>query len=94
VSTMPQQKWVPAHIPGGKGGRCVGLSTLPPSCADCLEILEPQSPGTVRAWPGLYRDSCVLHWSVSSITEVRQEPEETYSCENLPSINLTRLGLN
>ena len=23
---------------GGKGGRCVGLTTLPPSCADCLEI--------------------------------------------------------
>jgi len=22
----------------GKGGRCVGLTTLPPSCADCLEI--------------------------------------------------------
>jgi hypothetical protein len=27
---------------GGKGGRCVGLTTLPPSCADCLEIWEPQ----------------------------------------------------
>ena len=26
---------------GGKGGRCVGLTTLPPSCADCLEIWEP-----------------------------------------------------
>jgi hypothetical protein len=24
---------------GGKGGRYVGLPTLPPSCADCLEIL-------------------------------------------------------
>jgi hypothetical protein len=22
----------------GKGGRCLGLTTLPPSCADCLEI--------------------------------------------------------
>jgi hypothetical protein len=27
-------------IPGGKGGRCVGLTTLPPSCADCLEIWD------------------------------------------------------
>ena len=26
---------------GGKGGRCVGLVTLPPSCADCLEIWKP-----------------------------------------------------
>ena len=25
----------------------------PPSCADCLEILEPQPPGTARACPGL-----------------------------------------
>jgi hypothetical protein len=26
---------------GSKGGRCVGLTTLPHSCADCLEIWEP-----------------------------------------------------
>ena len=38
---------------GGKRGRCVGLTTLPPSCADCLEILEPQPPGTLRACPGI-----------------------------------------
>ena len=24
---------------GGKGSRCIGLTTLPPSCADCLEIM-------------------------------------------------------
>ena len=33
---------------GGKGGRCVGL-TLPPSCADCLEIWVPQPPGNLCA---------------------------------------------
>ena len=38
---------------GGKGGRCVGLTTLPPSCADCLEIWEPQTSATLRACPGL-----------------------------------------
>jgi hypothetical protein len=27
------------RFPGGKDGRCVGLTTLPPSCVDCLEIL-------------------------------------------------------
>jgi len=37
----------------GKGGRCVGLTTLPPSCADCLEIWELQLPGTLRACPDL-----------------------------------------
>jgi len=26
-------------VGGGKGGRCVGLTTLPPTFADCLEIL-------------------------------------------------------
>jgi len=39
----------------GKGGRCVGL-TLSPSCADCLEMWEPQPPGTLRDRPGLSRD--------------------------------------
>jgi len=38
---------------GGKGGWCVRLMTLPPSCADCLEIWEPQPPGTLGACPGL-----------------------------------------
>ena len=28
---------------------CVGLTTLPPACVDCLEIWEPQLPGTLRA---------------------------------------------
>jgi len=40
-------------FPGGKGGRCVGLTTLSPSRADCLEIWEPQPPGTLKACPGL-----------------------------------------
>ena len=37
----------------GKGGRCVGLTTLPPSYADCLEIWEPQPPVTLWACLGL-----------------------------------------
>ena len=41
------------YVPGGKGGRCVGLTTLPPSWADCLEIWEPHPPGTLRVCPGL-----------------------------------------
>jgi len=40
------------HFLGGKGSRCLGL-TLPPSCADCLEIWKPQPPGNLRACPGL-----------------------------------------
>jgi len=45
---------------GCKGGRCVGLITLPPSFADCLEIWEIQLAGTLRAYPGLYRDYFTL----------------------------------
>ena len=41
----------------GKGGRCVGLTTLPPSCADCLEIMGASTfwnpNGTVRACIGI-----------------------------------------
>ena len=36
---------------GGKGGWCVRLTTLPPSCSDCLEVWEPQPPGTLWASP-------------------------------------------
>jgi hypothetical protein len=36
---------------GGKGGRCLELTTLPPSCVDCLEIWDPQ--GLFRLGMGL-----------------------------------------
>ena len=32
---------------GGGFDRCVWLATLPPSCAGCLEIREPEPPGTL-----------------------------------------------
>jgi hypothetical protein len=43
------------YLLGGKGGRCVSPTTLPPSCTECLEILwassswrlmSPSRPGT------------------------------------------------
>jgi hypothetical protein len=37
---------------GGKGSRCLGLTALPPSCADYLETWESQPPGTLWACPG------------------------------------------
>jgi hypothetical protein len=44
-----QQKWVPAVFPGGKFGRCVTLTTLPPYCvvvkkSGNLNFLEPSRP--------------------------------------------------
>jgi hypothetical protein len=41
------------YLLGGKGGQCMGLTTLPPSHADCLEIWELQPAGTLWASPGL-----------------------------------------
>jgi len=58
------QKWVPGIFSGGKGGRCVGLTTLPSSCADCHEIWEPQPPSTLTACPGLYRDSLTFIFTI------------------------------
>jgi hypothetical protein len=33
--------------------RGVGLTTLALSCTDCLKIWDPQTPGTIRACPGI-----------------------------------------
>ena len=53
-STQPLRAMSISNISwGGKGGPFLGLATLPHSCADCLEIWEPQLPGTLRACPGL-----------------------------------------
>ena len=44
----------------GKGGRCVGLTPLPPSCVDCQNSREPQPPGALRVFLGLYRESFTI----------------------------------
>jgi hypothetical protein len=31
----------------------VGLTNLPPSAAECLEIWEPQTPETLKVCPGM-----------------------------------------
>jgi hypothetical protein len=53
--------YIRARLPGGKDSRCAGLTTLPPSCADCLEILEPQPSGSSRASRGLYWESFTFY---------------------------------
>ena len=56
-STEPLVKMITRNIPGCKGGRCVRLTTPPPSCAERHEIWEPKPPGTLWVTPGLLRDS-------------------------------------
>ena len=53
---------------GGKGGRCVGLTTLPTSCADCLEIWEPQPPGKPQ---GLSRPVMGLLYLFTSFSMIK-----------------------
>jgi len=55
-STQPVTEMSTGMFPGGKGGRWVGLTTLPTSCADCLKIWEPQPLGILRGCPGLQWD--------------------------------------
>ena len=42
------QKWVQRIFSWSKGGRCVELTTLPPSCADCLKIVEASTSWNPR----------------------------------------------
>ena len=82
---------------GGKGGRCVGLTTLPSSCADCLEIWENQPPGTLWAL-GLiiHRKMCRWHnteqclsawcwnsWEWDSISSLKKKKKKADDCFNL-----------
>jgi hypothetical protein len=52
---------------GRKGGWCIGLKTLPTLCVKCLEIWEPQPPGTLRACSGLSRDCFTFFFLHSNI---------------------------
>jgi hypothetical protein len=55
----------------GKGVQRVGLTPLPPSCADCLEIWEPQPLETLWACTGLYRDFFTFALYTLAIRKIR-----------------------
>ena len=40
VDSVTNRNEYQGYLLCGKGSRCLGLTTLPPSCTDCLEILE------------------------------------------------------
>jgi hypothetical protein len=43
------------------GVKATNPTTLPPSCADCLEFWKPQPPEALRACSGLYRESLMIY---------------------------------
>ena len=49
------------YFMGGKGGRCVGLENLPPSCADCLEIWGSVQGCTGSVLPLSYRNQKIVN---------------------------------
>ena len=46
--------------------RYLGLTNLPPQCADRLEIRESQNPGTLSTSPGVYRDGFIFTFALYS----------------------------
>jgi len=64
-----------------KGGRWVGLTNLPTSCADCLEIWETQPPGKFRACTSLYG-----YWFTITFTFTFTCKLCRHICQNLAEI--------
>ena len=73
TTTQPLVKMSTRNIPGGKGGRCVRLTTSPPSRAECHEIWEPKPPGTLWATPGLLLDCFTLHILTTRLWKVKTQ---------------------
>ena len=49
-------------IPGGKGGRCVRVTTLPPSCAECLVIWSLNRPEPSRPHKPVIGVALPFYW--------------------------------
>ena len=68
----------------GRGGRCVGLTALPPSCAECREIWEPQTHETHQ---GLYRPVMGLFYLLCVITDMEYPVDRWIYSLSCPGIS-------
>jgi len=60
VDSAPNRNAYQENTLGENVSRCILLTTLSHSRADCLEIWKPQPPGTLEVYPGLSRGSFTL----------------------------------
>jgi hypothetical protein len=64
------------HFLGVKDGQCAGLTTLLPSCADCIEIWEPEPPATLQGLSRPVMELLCLYSSMSHVPHSSQLPFE------------------
>ena len=82
VDSVSNRNKYQEYFLGVEGGRCLGQTILPPSCADCLEIWEPQTPGNLRVCPGLYRNcfTLILYYIISYYSHLTLLHLSAYVC--------------
>jgi len=61
ATALPNRNEYQEYFLEDEDGRCLGLTTLLPSCTNCLKIWEHRPPGTLRLFTGLNR-GCFKEW--------------------------------
>ena len=89
-STQPLVKMSTRNISWGKGGRCVRLTTSPPSCAEYHETWEPKPPGTPSATPGLLREDLSTVQAYEFVVKIKQEVKVNWLSLMLENIGLSK----
>jgi hypothetical protein len=77
-----------AYLLADKGGQCIGLTTFPPSSADCLKSWAPQIPDVLSARPGMYREILPSYsWRITLQKKNQEESRNVasiYCVQTLP----------
>jgi len=68
----------------------VGLTTLPLSCADCLEIWKPQPPGTFRGCTGIALPFTYIKFQGSG-SQINNGCAVTYTVSRISNLTLNTL---